>query len=91
MKPASAFRCGEVGWSSRPSKKVMQVVCADGKRKVVHAGTPDKKQNQSKPAQKSFRSRHQCAQAKAGTARALACEVLWSDKEEFQKFQNAVL
>ena len=46
----------------------------------THAGTPDKKQNQSKPAQKSFRSRHQCAQARAGTSRALACEVLWSDK-----------
>ena len=92
VKPASAFQCGEIGWSTRPSKKVMQVVCPpDGKRKVVHAGMPDRKQNQSKKAQKSFRSCHQCERAKAGTARSLACEALWTDAEEFKKFQDAIL
>ena len=71
------MRCGQVAKSYLPHKKVMKKYCINGKEKLVHAGASGYKNNYSPSAKSNFRSRHQCTQAKPGTARHLACTVLW--------------
>jgi len=52
----------------------------DGKKKLVHAGATGYGHNYSASARKSFRARHKCSTAKAGTAKHLACTELWAGK-----------
>jgi hypothetical protein len=49
----------------------------------VHAGDRRYKNNYSAKARRNFRSRHNCAAAKPGTARHLACTKLWSTTKKF--------
>lgn len=75
--PKSSMKCGEVRRSSRAGKKVMKLYCGGGKKKLVHAGHTGYGNNYSDKARKSFKARHKCSSAKAGTARHLACTELW--------------
>lgn len=70
--PKQTMRCGEVRKSTRSGKKIMKLYCTGGKRKLVHAGATGYGHNYSPAARKSFRARHKCDTAKAGTARHLA-------------------
>ena len=76
--PKASMKCGEVRKSSRADKKVMKLYCVDGGKKLVHAGAKGYGNNYSDAARKSFKARHNCSEAKAGTARHLACTELWS-------------
>jgi hypothetical protein len=78
--PKKTMRCGEVRRSTRSGKKIMKLYCVGGKRKLVHAGAKGYGHNYSPAARKSFRARHKCDTAKAGTARHLACTELWKGK-----------
>mgnify|MGYP003154613023 CR=1 FL=1 len=73
----ASMSCGEVRRSTRPGKKIMKKYCVDGKEKLVHAGAKGYGNNYSDKARKSFKARHKCSTAKAGTARHLACTELW--------------
>lgn len=76
MKKAD-MKCGKVYKSDRPGKKVMQKVCKDGKEKKIHAGDSSYPNNYSDEARKNFKARHNCADAKPGTPKKLACDALW--------------
>jgi len=73
----SSMKCGEVKRSSRPGKKIMKLYCANGKKKLVHAGATGYKNNYSDKARRNFKSRHNCSSAKPGTPKHLACTQLW--------------
>lgn len=73
----SNMRCGEVRKSNRAGKKIMKKYCVGGKEKLVHAGATGYGNNYSDKARKSFKARHKCSTAQAGTARHLACTELW--------------
>lgn len=73
----SDMDCGEVRQSTRKGKKIMKKYCMDGKEKLVHAGAKGYGHNYSDKARKSFKARHKCSDAKAGTAKHLACTELW--------------
>jgi len=75
--PKKNMKCGQVKRSTRKGKKIMKKYCIDGKEKLVHAGDSSMKHNYSDKARKSFKARHKCSTAKAGTARHLACTELW--------------
>lgn len=75
--PKSDMDCGEVRKSTRKGKKIMKLYCTDGKKKLVHAGAKGYGHNYSAKARKSFKARHNCSEAKAGTAKHLACTELW--------------
>lgn len=75
--PKSDMKCGEVRKSTREGKKVMKKYCVDGKEKLVHAGAKGYGHNYSDKARKNFKSRHNCDEAKPGTAKHLACTELW--------------
>lgn len=49
----------------------------NGKKKLVHAGAVGYGNNYSDKARRAFKSRHNCKNAKPGTARHLACTALW--------------
>ena len=71
--PKASMKCGQVRRSTRAGKKIMKLYCVDGKKKLVHAGAKGYGHNYSAAARKSFRARHKCSTAKAGTAKHLAC------------------
>ena len=73
----ASMNCGEVRKSTRAGKKIMKKYCVGGKEKLVHAGAKGYGNNYSDKARKSFKARHKCSTAKAGTARHLACTELW--------------
>lgn len=76
--PKSTMKCGEVRKSTRAGKKIMKLYCLPGgKKKLVHAGSTGYGNNYSAAARKNFKARHNCATAKVGTARHLACTQLW--------------
>jgi len=76
--PKSTMKCGEVRKSTRAGKKIMKLYCLPGgKKKLVHAGSTGYGNNYSAAARKNFKARHNCATAKPGTARHLACTQLW--------------
>ena len=88
--PKSKMKCGQVKKSTRPGKKIMKLYCSKGKKKLVHAGAKGYGNNYSSKARSSFKKRHKCSTAKAGTARHLACKELWGGKEkERQAAQKA--
>lgn len=72
-----SMKCGEVGSSTKPGKKVMKLYCIDGHKKLVHAGAKGYGNNYSAAARRNYRARHHCASAKPGTAEHLACTELW--------------
>ncbi|KAK3232603.1 hypothetical protein CYMTET_11468 [Cymbomonas tetramitiformis] len=74
------MKCGQVSRSYLKGKKVMQKVCKNGSARIVHAGDTKYRHNYSDSARKNFRARHNCKNAKAGTAKALACSCLWKKK-----------
>jgi len=55
----------------------MKLYCIGGKKKLVHAGARGYGNNYSAKARKAFKSRHNCKNAKPGTAKHLACTQLW--------------
>ena len=73
----SKMKCGQVKKSSRPGKKVMKLYCVNGKKKLVDAGAVGYGNNYSDKARRAFKKRHNCKNAKPGTAKHLACTVLW--------------
>ena len=73
----SSMRCGQVRPSTRPNKKVMKLYCVNGKKRLVHAGDKRYGNNYSDAARRRFKTRHNCKSAKPGTAKHLACTVLW--------------
>ena len=75
--PKSKMKCGQVKRSTRQGKKIMKLYCIDGKKKLVHAGHTSYGHNYSETARKNFKARHNCAEAKPGTAKHLACNELW--------------
>lgn len=77
MSAKNTMRCGETRRSSRPGKKIMELYCGGGKRKLVHAGATGYKNNYSPAAKRNFRARHHCDTAKPGTPKHLACTKLW--------------
>lgn len=77
------MRCGEVRKSVLPTKKIMKLYCIDGKKKLVHAGAVGYKNNYSAKAKSNFKKRHDCANAKNGTPKHLACTKLWGEHNEY--------
>ena len=73
----SKMKWGQGKKSTRPGKKVMKLYCVNGKKKLVHAGAVGYGNNYSDKARRAFKSRHNCKNAKPGTAKHLACTVLW--------------
>ena len=77
MNPKKSMRCGETRESTRPGKKIMHLYCFGGVKKLVHAGATGYKNNYSAEAKANFKKRHDCANAKVGTPKHLACTKLW--------------
>lgn len=75
--PKSTMKCGEVRKSTREGKKIMKLHCEGGTQKLVHAGQAGAPNNTSDKARKAFKARHNCAEAKPGTPKHLACNELW--------------
>lgn len=71
-------KCGTKKKSWRKNKKIAKMVCADGKKKWVHAGDTRYRNNYSDKARKAFKARHKCGEKKDPfSAQKLACEELW--------------
>lgn len=77
MSAKKDMKCGEVRKSTRKGKKIMKLTCKDGKEKLIHAGDSSMRHNYSDTARKNFHARHNCADAKPGTPKHLACNELW--------------
>ena len=61
--------------STRDDKKYMRCAMVDGKLKRVHYGDPNLRIKKSNPKKrKSFRARHDCANAKPGTPKYFSCK-----------------
>jgi hypothetical protein len=75
--PKANMKCGEVKKSTRAGKKIMTRYCGDGQDKIVHAGEAGAPNNHSDKARRAFKARHNCAEAKPGTPKHLACNKLW--------------
>ena len=61
--------------STRSDKKYMRCARVDGKLKRVHYGDPNLRIKKSNPKKrKSFRARHNCSDAKPGTAKYFSCK-----------------
>ena len=75
--PKASMKCGQVKTSSRPGKKIMKLYCENGKKHLVHAGSKGYGNNYSAKARSNFKARHNCKDAKYGTAKHLACTELW--------------
>lgn len=73
----SGMKCGEIRKSTDPKKKVEQLVCKGDSKKIVRAGDSKYKHNYSDEARDNFKARHNCDEAKPGTAKHLACNQLW--------------
>lgn len=76
----ASMKCGEVRKSTRPGKKIMKKYCVNGKETLVHAGAKgysDFTKHKDSKRKKNFHARHNCATAKPGTPRHLACTKLW--------------
>ena len=76
-KSKKDLKCGQVVKSWAKGKKIAKKYCIDGKEKIVHAGAKGYGHNYSEKARKNFKARHNCSEAKAGTAKHLACTELW--------------
>jgi hypothetical protein len=86
------MKCGQVARSWREGKKIVKKYCIDGKEKLVHAGakgyTHEGKPSKSdttaqKKKRANFKARHNCKEAKPGTAKHLACTELWENGGKF--------
>ena len=79
MADKSNMKCNSPVSSDRPGKKRMVKACSGGEEKLLHFGAKGYKSNYSATARKSFRARHNCAEANDKlSARHWACKVLWS-------------
>jgi hypothetical protein len=79
MANKATMKCNHPVPSDRPGKKKMVKACANGQEKLIHFGAKGYGNNYSAAARKSFKARHNCAEANNKlTAQYWACKNLWA-------------
>ena len=71
--------CNKPRPSTSKGKKKMVKACANGQEKIIHFGAKGYGHNYSPEARKSFKARHNCAEANNKlSAKYWACKNLWA-------------